>query len=141
MSPFQMWIEIAGVLFAGGAAAVLVMRVSELRPKAANWKIPEPIDARLEEILKPEHELPAARESSRRGMRWKSIGKEPVAIVMEEEKGAEVHASDVTEALAHEGFLVREEGKAADVPVGEADAMVHRLEESHAVYSHEKYYS
>lgn len=141
MSVFQMWVEIAGVLLSGGAVAVLVVRTFESRPKAASWKMPERIDARLEEILRPKQEESESQKPSWRGMGWKSMVEEPVAIARDEGMAPELRASDVTGALTQEGFLLREGVRAVDAHEVDADAMAHRLEEPRAVYSHEKYQS
>ncbi|MGC8550731.1 MAG: hypothetical protein ACP5M4_13635 [Acidobacteriaceae bacterium] len=133
MSPFQMWIEIAGVLCAGAAVAVVVMRTSEARPKAARWKVPERIDKRLEEILSP-REAPMT-EPSRRGMGWKQASEEPVVVAGEEEKAEERASSRVSVS-----FLLEERENRSGERAIESDGMAQRLGEPQAVYSHDKQY-
>ncbi len=138
MSPIQLWMEIAGILSAGALVAVLVVRASESKPKAASWKIPERIDKRLEEILTPTQS--PSPEPSRRGMGWKSHTGEPVVIAKQEEKSTESEAVGVAEAGVHEGFFLHENLAIADERAVEVDAMAHRLDDPDAVYSHEKHY-
>ena len=133
MSPVQMWVEIAGVLCAGAAVALVVVRTSESRPKAASWKVPERIDKRLEEILAPQEA--SSPEPLRRGMGWKQTIEEPVVVAGKEEKAEERASSE-----AGPGFLLDDGGKTSDEGGVKTDGMAHRVEEPQAVYSHEKQY-
>jgi hypothetical protein len=135
-----MWLEIAGVLSAGAAAAVLAMRVSESRPKAASMKMPERIDARLEEILRPKQAVLELREPVVGGVVSEPKVSEAELISQEGEKLSDPQSREANEASVAEDFILQGGLETVDKPMMEGDGVLHWVEEPGAVYRHAKSY-
>lgn len=156
MSQFALWMDVTGAFVALSLVVLLVVKLSEARPKAASRKIPERIDARLAEILGSASNtlhLPVRDEMKREAELAPEVEEHEAVTAQVEatlpEVVYEVEAEDVLreeepvvfrheEAPMAESFYRHEEPQAEAEPEAINREVLHSLRDKYAMYLREE---